>query len=210
MRCDKGLEKEIDDIIDYDIFKDFDNEKYENGRDKLKKLYMQYYYTTENMKIKWRILFNLIYVEHILNENHTLDQSIKNYTNILKKELDQNQEYVKTCKNNYCDMLSYYIPYNKEILSKDEIIDLYRKSYDIFNNILNEKYTERNFLCMINAKFNLYLSLKNEEIVLEILNTLSSLHNNQANLMIEDMLKDIKEVNIDLYENIKTKLRLAV
>lgn len=210
MRCDRELEKMINNIIENDIFKDFDDKRYEIGMNKLQKLYLQYYYNTENMNVKWRVLFNLIYVEHILNEDHIFDASIKEYTNILKNELEGNEKYLKTHKGYYCDMLSYYIPYNKDNLSREEIIALYKVSYDIFKNILDKEYNERNFLCFINAKFNLYLSLENEDVVLSILNTLSSLHNNQADLMIDDMLKDIKELNINLYEKIKNTTELAV
>lgn len=217
MRCDKGLEKEIDNIIDYDIFKDFDNENYEKGRDKLKKLYLKYYHFTENMNIKWRILYNIIYAENKIYIRSTSDskkadvhQLIKKHTTMLKNEMETNLKYLKDNRGRYCDVLSYYIPYNKEDLTKSEIINLYSISYDIFEKDLSKKYTERNFLCAISAKFNLYLMLEDEEVVLDILDTLSSLHNSQADLMIEDMFKDMKETNIDLYERIKNNIALAI
>ena len=201
MNHDKGLEREIEKYITGEEFDDFDNKSYELGRDKLKKLYLKCYYKTENINIKWSILYRLIYVEQILDNK----ESVKMYTAILKKDMEKNAEYIKINKKKYIDLLSYYLPIYENDLDQEEVIKLYEFSYNVYKKYLNNKECDRNFLCAINTKFNLYFKLGCDEVVISIINTLSSLHNNQATLIIEDMLNDIKKKNIDMYNKI-TKL----
>lgn len=192
----QDIDKNLKKIVDYEIMQDLDNEDFHVAQRKLLKMFSQYY---DKVKIdtKWSILYRLIYAENNL-EHYEL---VKKYTEILKQDMDkvENQKYIQANKGKYADVLSYYIDAHKDELSNEEMINLHKKAYSAYSKYVNES-DGRNFLCMINTKFNLYLLLNNEDIILEIIKKVSSLHNVDSKIMLKEMLQDIKNKDLDLYK----------
>lgn len=195
----KSIDKKIKQIIDIEIMKDLNNKNFNIAHKKLLKIYMQYY---DKVKIdaKWSVLYRLIYTEHKLGHSDI----VKIYTEVLKKDMDkiENEKYRQVNKGKYADVLRYYIDTHKDLLSDEEITNLYRISYKAYEKYINED-DGGNFLCMINSKFNLYLKLNDEDIILEIIKKVSSLHSIDKKIILKEMLESIKNKDLNLYKKSK-------
>jgi hypothetical protein len=151
-------ENEVELIIREEVFiKCFalnNKESIKRGRKILYRLYLQDYYKMDNMETKRLILYNLIYAERKLGNEH----AVAEYTIQLKKDMDNTLNYKNEYQDKYCDMLSYYCDCEYIKISKEESLKCYQYSYryfkDIYNNIDNSTDI---YIRMMNMKFNIYI-----------------------------------------------------
>jgi hypothetical protein len=193
-------ENEVESIIREQVFiKCFalnTREAIQRGRNMLFRLYLQDYYKMDNMETKRLILYNLIYAERKLENEH----AVAKYTIQLKKDMDNTLNYKKDYQDKYCDMLSYYCDCKYIEVSKEEILKYYKFAYKYFSEIYNNiDHSTDNYIRMINMKFNI---AKNEKKFFQVLDIIKDLHsetNKKVQSTLEQMLCDIKNIDQQLY-----------
>lgn len=196
--------KTIKERVLIDIFNIWDEKGVEFARNELQKMYLSEYYTLTDIEDKRLILHNLAVAEMEIGEEKGLEayemNSVKQYTSILKKDMDDIKGYKEDNGCLYARVLANYAESNKKELPKDELIEIYEFCYYIY-----EKYDDTNengCLAKLVAQFNLNLVKGNFKTVFKIVEDM--LHNKdlQYEKILQQFLKNIKEVNEGLYNKL--------
>ena len=206
--------KTIKDRIFGEIFDDWDNRGVEVARDKLKKMFMVDYpmLSDKDIEEKRLILHNLAVAEIEIQRDNGLEvyemESVKLYTSILKKDMDNVIGYKEgddtACL--YARVLINYIESHKKILSKKELIEAYEVCYKIYSEF--EDKNDNGHLSALVAKFNLNMATGNFNILLNIFEEL--IHNSndiEYNKKLEELIKEVRQNNNLLYEKILLLLK---
>lgn len=188
----KELEKKIEHTIKNKVFAEcFAKGNFEVGAKILRKFFFQYYHIISCIEIKRLILYNLMWVEENYYNNLAI---VKIYSERLKNDMDAIPNYKEEQADKYLSMLTCYLDSHKGEIDKKELIYIYEYGYNYYKKI--GKTIEK-----LNFKYNLEITKKN---FIEILNIIEDIHSNDIDMkykvLLEQILKDIKEINIETYE----------
>jgi len=198
-----------------EIFDDWDdvNKGVIVARDKLKKMFMIDYpkLKYEAIEEKRLILYNLAVSEIEIGYSKGLKiyemESVKLYLSILKNEMDKFEGYKEgddtACL--YVRVLTNYIESHKKELTKEELIKNYELCYKIY-----EKYEDKNengCICKLMAKFNMYMTIGNFNMLLDILEEIHNSDDPQYKKSFNELVDEIKETNNFFYQRVQLLLK---
>lgn len=106
----------------------FSANEWEKGRKKLFKMYNTQLDKICNIEDIRFIIYNLAWVECNLNNI----ESARLYIKEIKDIFENNPSYIENYSSHYCKILDVYNASNDAILSVDEKIELYEKTYAIY------------------------------------------------------------------------------
>ena len=184
------------------IFVNWDLKGYAWVKRELQKMFLKYYYKTNNIESKRLILHNLTVAEISLGTEEDIQLAKKN-TEILLNDMNK-VHFNRSHPALYCRVLNNYVETHKDELNYEELTKAYEYIYDLTKKsevIENDS----GYLSIKIAKFNLYLHKKD----LEVLNIIEeiSIHNNNNTEYIEtltQMINDIKNYMPNYHEESKS------
>ncbi|WP_252251185.1 hypothetical protein [Clostridium sp. VAP52] len=193
------LEEKIENEIRNKVFIGcFSVKNEEKGKKILKRLYLQFYHTLNNIETKRLILYNLIYAERRTTNDEII---IQKWVRELKNDMDKvpNYKYEKT--GDYCSMLSYYCDCKLDI-SKEKLLQYYNFCYVYYKESYENEKTIENYIYMNNMNFNINKILKNFKKVLNVVKDLHNIENIslKAKVVLEQIIEDIKILDNSLYK----------
>lgn len=188
--------KSIKEIVKKDIYGIWDNISAERARDELKKMYLRYYNSLTDIEEKRLILHNLCVAE--MQSENTSIELLQKYTEILLNDMDNIEGYKEDEDSSlkYCEVLNNYIECRKKYMDKNELIVLYKKCNDIYENYCGEQHCITKF----SVQFNYNLIIGNLDTAFKIFESVSiHSHDLQFKDMENQILKEMKKENMDLY-----------
>lgn len=196
-----------------EIYRIWDFVSKEKAKLMLQRLYFEKFNYLEDVEDQRLIIHNLTTVTmQIENKKEIKDRDMtqaKHYAKTTKELLDNYPNYLNSQENKerYCRALNNYTECNKEELSKEELIKIYKFCFDTYKDYNYNKINE--YLEKIIAEFNLNLTSGNFNQVLIILENLI-IHNSTPEY--EEELKifmnDIKNTSQELY--VKAQVLLSI
>lgn len=192
-----GIIKIIRQLVTEDIFKIWDTKGVEYAKIELQKLYFKSYNELKDIEDKRLILWNLIVACRELGDM----ESVKIYTEQLKKDMDNTPKYKTTDKNWYARMLTAYRDSHENELTKDELIKINMFCYNAYRKYTNPD--DGNYMNMLVTKFNLTLSLKQYDMVFEVIRIVLHTNKKQHDNILYQMIEDVRKEDINLYKQVQ-------
>jgi hypothetical protein len=193
------MQKTIRELVTEDVFKIWDTKGVRYAKIELKKLYFQKYNGLDNIEDKRLILWNLIVTCRDDNDM----ESVKMYSEQLKRDMDNTPNYKVTDKHWYASMLSAYRDSHIKEMTKQELIELNEFCYEAYRKFSDP--SEERYIDMLIMKSNYYLSLEDYNTVLEVFEDVVLLHTRKGEYesILNQMLEEIRNENYELYSTAK-------
>lgn len=183
--------EKIREVITKEVFGYFGRGDFKSGAKILRKLYLKEYNFLDDLETKRLILYNLFLAEYRCDN---IDGA-KKYINIIKKDMENDKEYISTYTDMYCNVLNCYIEFNKDEISEEE-------RYRI--NQINYKYCKKveNYASMYVFNINMCFIDKDYNGIFESIKALHkmSINDNSIKKVIEDVLNELKENSKEYYD----------
>jgi len=165
----------------------FGNGEYEKGRKKLFVMYNTKLKKLTNIEDIRFIIHNLAWVEYYLKNT----ESARRYITEIKTIFEKNDNYIKNYPSDYCKILDLYNISHTDIISVDEKIDLYKKTYAIF--------CQTNSPDRYMALHNIYDLKKQYDKIPNLLREMLTNIGEHQNF-VSEFLKDLQENDEDSYK----------
>ena len=166
----------------------FGNGEWEKGRKKLFMIYNTKLNKLDNIEDIRFIVYNLAWVElHLENIN-----SSRQYIREIKDIFENENEHIDNYPSEYCRILDIYNITHKGVISMDEKIKLYEKTYDIYSKLDSpERYMSLHNIYYLKEEYN------NSVVLLKkMLNDIG-----EYKEFVNDILQGLKEKNDSAYKN---------
>jgi hypothetical protein len=202
------LQRTIRELVTKDIFSkwemfgEIEGAKY--ARKELRRLYFKYYPNLKEMEDRRLILWNLIVAcRELVELGLESMNTVKIYSEQLKKDMDNTPDYKITDKHWYASMLSAYRDSHIKEMTKEELIELNKFCYDSYKKFSDP--SEDRYIDMLVMKSNYYLSLEDYNTVLEVFESAVLLHTKKGEYesILNQMLEEIRNENYELYSTAK-------
>lgn len=118
----------------------------------------------------------------------------------LKEDMDKIQGYTEKHLGDYVNMLSYYCDCKYIILSDTEKLELYSKSLAYYETLYEIDNSYDVLERLNNMKFNIHRIKKEYDQMIYILKEVNMISRIEAEAYVQQMLRDIKEIDASLYE----------
>jgi len=172
------------------------------ARDIIKKMYYGECDEQTSVQDTRLILHNLVRSE--LDAEDGITNSAKLWAKTLLDFLNNEPEYIAINLEEYAKAMNNYLYTHKGEITNDELLVAYEKYYNVFKDYEYIKDGSvddiKKYLEKMNASFNVNLLKENYNTVLDIFkNVLIHNDNTDCTTVLNYFIKDIKEVNIDIY-----------
>ncbi|WP_143314781.1 hypothetical protein [Clostridium sp. HBUAS56017] len=152
-----NIESKIENTIVNEVFKLFTQDKFQEGKMILKKIYLQSYSHIKSLRVRRLLIHNLAWVEDELGEV----ESSKIHIKMIKDELENDPDYIDKNISDYCLILNLYCEIFKDEININEYkeINLFISNYHHENGSLGREYVALANVYLIDKKWDNIISL---------------------------------------------------
>lgn len=189
-----NIDEEIQDTIVYEVFRLFSQDKFQEGKELLNKIYVEKYNETEGMYAKRLLLHNLAWVEDELGEKENAKMHIK----MLKELVEKEPHYILNNMRDYCLILNLYCEILRDEISDDEYreINLLNAYYHHNDGSLGREYV---------ALTNVYESNGQWDEIVKLIRELRE--KGEEDYFVESILEELLTKNKEAYIEVTNILK---
>lgn len=180
--------EKIREVITKEVFGYFGRGDFKSGAKILRKLYLKEYNFLDDLETKRLILVNLSVAEYY-SENL---EGAKKYIKIIKKEVEENKNYIEDHTDMYCNILNYYIEFFENEITIEEQYEINKFNYKYYKKIGSNIHMNVSLI-------NMCFIDKNYDIIIESIKALHNIKDNSISTIIKEILKKLEGESKEYY-----------